>query len=186
MRFPMPDLNNLSSEQQALVDRIVSGPRGGLRGPFLALLHHPPLAMRVQAVGEHLRYSASIDQSLIELVILTTARRWNCQYEWFAHSRIAYTSTDLADEVIESVRAGRRPETATAEQKLAYDMAMSLHSSGVLPDDMFESCQRMFGVQGVLDLICTCGYYTTIAMVLNVAQIPLPEDAPEQYLLDRP
>lgn len=186
MRFPMPDMNNLSPEQQALVDHIASGPRGGVRGPFLALMHHPKLAMRVQAVGEHLRYSASIDQSLIELVILTTARRWNCQYEWFAHSRIAYTSTDLTEDVIESIRAGRRPETATQEQKLAYDMAVSLHANGVLPDDMFAACQRMFGVQGVLDLICTCGYYTTIAMVLNVAQIPLPDDAPEQYQLDRP
>lgn len=185
MRFPSLDMNHLDPQQQALVDHIANGPRGGIRGPFLALLHHPQLAMRVQAVGEHLRFSASVEQELIELVILTTARRWNCQYEWFAHSRIAHTSTALTDEVIEDIRSGRRPETATDKQKLAYDMATSLHANGELSDEMFARCEQMFGVQGVLDLVCTCGYYTTIAMVLNVAKIPLPDDASAQYRLDQ-
>jgi hypothetical protein len=36
-----------------------------------------------------------------------------------------------------------------------------------------------------LDLVGTCGYYTTIALVLKVAQMELPPDAPAQYLLDR-
>jgi hypothetical protein len=28
-----------------------------------------------------------------------------------------------------------------------------------------------------MDLIGLCGYYTLIAMVLNVAQVPIPQDA---------
>lgn len=176
---------HLSAEQQALVDQIASGPRGGIRGPFLALLHHPKLASRVQAVGEHLRYNASVEQELVELVILTTARRWNCQYEWFAHSRIAHTSTDLSETTIEDIRCARRPSDATERQLLAYDMATALHRDGQLSDEMFAKCEEQFGVQGLLDLTCTCGYYTTIAMVLNVAKSELPADAPVQYLLDK-
>lgn len=185
MRFDTLDMDNLSAEQKALAEQIASGPRGGIRGPFLALLHHPKLASRVQAVGEHLRYGASVEQELVELAILTTARRWNCQYEWFAHSRIAHTSTDLTDEVIEDIRQGQRPQSATARQLLAYDMATSLHADGRLSDELFAQCQQAFGVQGVLDLLCTCGYYSMIAMVLNVSDMALPADAQAPYLLDR-
>lgn len=185
MRFETLDMAQLSAEQQILVDQIAGGPRGAIRGPFLALLHHPKLASRVQAVGEHLRYNASVEQELVELVILVTARRWNAQYEWFAHSRIAHTSTSLSHEAIEDVRNRRRPTAATERQLLAYDMAVALHGDGQLSDDMFATCQAAFGVEGFLDLVCTCGYYTTIALVLNVAQMELPTDAPTQYLLDR-
>jgi len=186
MRFPVINMDQLSPEQQALVDQISQGPRGGVRGPFLPLLHHPELAMCVQAVGEHLRYRASIDQSLIELAILVTAKRWNCQYEWFAHSRIAHTTTDLPHDVIEAVRQGKSPSSANAHQMLVYELASTLHADGRLSDDLFDSAVQAFGYPGVLDLISTCGYYTTIGMVLNVAQIPLPDDADPQYCLDRP
>lgn len=186
MRFPAVNMDQLSPEQQALVDQISAGPRGGVRGPFLPLLQHPELATRVQALGEHLRYRASIDQSLIELAILVTARRWNCQYEWFAHSRIAHTTTDLAHDVIEAVRQGMPPSSATAHQLLVYELASTLHTDGRLPDRLFNAAVQAFGYPGVLDLICTCGYYTTIGMVLNVAQIPLPDDADPRYCLDRP
>lgn len=185
MRFPAIDLSSLNPQQQAVVDQITQGPRGGIRGPFLPLLHHPELAMRVQAMGEQLRYKASIPQSFIELVILVTARRWNCQYEWFAHSRIAHTTTDLPHEVIEAVRQRQRPQTATPEQLLAYDIACALHADGQLSDALFNAGVAAFGHSGVLDLIGTCGYYTMIGLVLNVAQIPLPDDAPVQYRLDR-
>jgi len=185
MRFPLPDMTNLSAQQKAMVEHIAGGPRGGLRGPFLALLHHPELGMRVQAVGEHLRYNAEVPQSLVELVILVTARHWDCQYEWFAHSRIAHTSTDLGHDVIEDIRQGKRPENATPEQKLAYDLAVNLHRDGKLPDDLLKQCMESFGMKGLLDLVCTCGYYTTIAHVLNTAQIPVPDDADPQFLLDR-
>lgn len=186
MRFPAINMDQLSPEQKALVDQITQGPRGGIRGPFLPLLHHPELGMRVQAVGEQLRYRASIDQSLIELAILVTARRWDCQYEWFAHSRIAHTTTNLPHEVIEAVRQRQVPATANTEQRLVYEVASTLHAEGRLPDSLYEAAIRAFGHQGLLDLICTCGYYTTIGMVLNVARIPLPDDADPQYCLDRP
>lgn len=183
MRFSQIDYEAMSVAQKDVYDQLAQGPRAGVRGPFLALLHHPDLAQRVQALGEHLRYRASVDQSLIELVILTTAKHWDCAYEWFAHSRIAHTTTDLGEQTIEDIRLGQVPQSATQAERLAYDLATSLHQKGRLSDELFAACRDAFGLDGVLDLICTCGYYTTIAMVLNVAQSELPEDAPLKYQL---
>ena len=84
----------LTPEQRKVYEAIASGPRGGVRGPFLALLHVPELADRIQHLGELIRYNTSLGRKLSELAIIVTARGLRCQYEWFAHSKICllYTS----------------------------------------------------------------------------------------------
>ena len=57
----------------------MAGPRGGVRGPFNALLRSPVLADRVQKLGEFLRFESSIPARLNEFAILITARHWNAQ-----------------------------------------------------------------------------------------------------------
>jgi len=76
----------MTPRQTEVAAAIASGPRGSIRGPFLALIHHPDLADKVQSLGEHLRYGAKISPANIEFVVLIVARHMNCQYEWFASS----------------------------------------------------------------------------------------------------
>ena len=50
----LPDiLGSLEAEAKKVYDRIASK-RGRIGGPFAALMHHPPPAERVAAVGEYL------------------------------------------------------------------------------------------------------------------------------------
>jgi 4-carboxymuconolactone decarboxylase len=48
MRFSILDPERMSGAQKRAYDAIVSGPRGGARGPFNVLLRSPELADRVQ------------------------------------------------------------------------------------------------------------------------------------------
>ena len=73
-RLPMPAPAELTAEQLAAVEQIVSGPRGTINGPFVPLLRSPELMTRVQMVGEYLRFSSVLDDDLVELVILLVAR----------------------------------------------------------------------------------------------------------------
>ena len=50
-RLPEFDETKLTEAQKAVYERISSGPRGGVRGPFKALLQAPELGDLVQAVG---------------------------------------------------------------------------------------------------------------------------------------
>jgi 4-carboxymuconolactone decarboxylase len=173
-RFPVVAPGDYSDAQRALADAISGGARGGVRGPFLVLMHHPALAQHIQALGEHLRFGTGIPQALVEIAVLVTARRWTCQYEWVAHERIG-RKEGVPDHVIAAIAAGRRPEPMTADQALVHDVAQAAHAGGELPDALFAAAEARFGKAGVLDLLALCGYYAMLAMVLNTARPTLPD-----------
>jgi 4-carboxymuconolactone decarboxylase len=173
-RFPLVPPDSYTDAQRVLAAEIAGGPRGGVRGPFLALMHNPALAQRVQALGEHLRFGTGIDPALVEVAVLVTARRWTCQYEWVAHARLA-RNAGLPETIIAAIAEGRRPEAMTPDQALVHDVAMAAHASGDLPDALFAAAEARFGKAGVLDLLALCGYYAMLAMVLNTARPPLPD-----------
>ena len=50
-RFKELQPSEMTEAQRKSYDGIISGPRGGARGPFNALLRSPDLADRVQRVG---------------------------------------------------------------------------------------------------------------------------------------
>ncbi|HEV7267889.1 MAG TPA: carboxymuconolactone decarboxylase family protein [Falsiroseomonas sp.] len=173
-RFPPVAAEAMTEAQRTLVAEIAGGPRGGVRGPFLALLHNPPLAQRIQALGEHLRFGTGLPNQLVELAVLVTARRWTCQYEWVAHSRIA-RNQGLADHIIAAIAEGRRPDPMSADEALVHEIAMAAHATGDLPDALFARAEARFGRGGILDLLGLCGYYAMLAMILNTARPALPE-----------
>jgi len=173
-RFPAIPPERMSPEQRAVADAIAGGPRGGLRGPFNALLRSPVLADRFQRVGEYLRFNSSIPPALNEFAILITAREWSAQYEWYAHHRLAMQA-GLSPAIAQAVAEGCRPEGMSEDEALVYDFCTELHRTRTVSDATFERAKARFGEQGVVDLIGVSGYYVAVAMVLNVAQVPLPE-----------
>ncbi|MFZ4410173.1 MAG: hypothetical protein ACOYOH_22705, partial [Paracraurococcus sp.] len=68
-RLPPIPAEAMTPEQKRVVEGIVSGPRGGLRGPFPAMLRSPEVAERFQKLGEYLRFNSSIPTALNELAI---------------------------------------------------------------------------------------------------------------------
>ena len=135
VRFPILTPEEMSPRQKEVSAAIAGGPRGGIRGPFLALIHNPELANRVQQLGEHLRYGNTLSLAHIELIVLTVARHWNCQYEWFAHERIARSTTDLADGIIKALALGQTPPNMTAEQNTSRQVFWSRGRVGCLGTD---------------------------------------------------
>ncbi|MBW8268938.1 carboxymuconolactone decarboxylase family protein [Caldovatus aquaticus] len=173
-RFPPIPPERMSPEQRAVAEAIASGPRGSLRGPFNALLRSPVLADRFQRLGEYLRFRSAIPPALNELAILIAAREWTAQYEWYAHHRLAMQA-GLSPAIAEAIAQGRRPEGMSEDEALVYDFCTELHRTRTVSDATFERARARFGEQGVVDLIGVSGYYVAVAMVLNVAQVPLPE-----------
>lgn len=175
-RFEVIQRDQMSTRQREVADAIASGPRGALKGPFLVLIHNPELASHLQALGEHLRFGTGLPQHLVEIAILATARRWSCDYEWAAHSRIA-REAGLRDEVIEAVAGRTKPQHLEPDEALLLDFADETVWQGSPSDASFNAVVARFGHATTLDLLAVCGYYTLLAFVLNTARLPLPAGA---------
>ena len=165
----------MSAAQREVAALITAGPRGEVRGPFIALLHNPAIARHLQALGEQLRWKSKLPPHLVELAVLITARRWTCQHEWFMHEQLARKS-GLEVAIINAIRERREPP-AKGDEALVYAFCRDAHAGGRVSDENFEAVRARFGLDGAVELLVLSGYYTMMAMVLNTAGLPLPGDA---------
>jgi len=179
-RFPELTRDQMTDAQKRAYDGIVSGPRGGARGPFNVLLRSPELADTVQRVGAHLRFASSLPARLNELAIIINARFWGSKYEWHAHRPLAITA-GLSDAIADDLAQGTRPRGMKADEAVVYEFCTALHQKHFVDDALFARAKETLGEQGVVDLIGVSGYYTLVSMVLNVAEIPLPPGVPSPW-----
>src|SRR4051794_28066386 len=187
-RFQIIPPDQMNAEQKKLFETIVAGPRsqnyGGdavnrvqRGGPFNTWMRSPELGLRLQAVGEFVRFKTSIPQRLNELAILITAREWTSQYEWHAHHALAMKA-GLDPAIADDIAAGKRPANMKDDEAAVYDFCVELHRSRKVSDANFQRVKTLFGEQGAVELIGVSGYYTAVSMTLNVAQVPIPDGKP--------
>ena len=175
-RFAELDEAALTDEQRQVRDAILAGPRGGMRGPFKALLRSPGLFDTAQRLGAYVRFRSSLPRMLNELAILLTARHWTAQYEWYAHHKLAMAA-GLPPAIAAAIAEGRRPEGMSEEMAAVHDFVGALLRTGAVPDAGFEAVRARFGEAGVVDLIGAVGYYSLVSMVLNVDRVRVPGGA---------
>jgi len=172
-RFPAIPPEQWNEAQKQVAASIASGPRGEVRGPFLALLRSPGLAQTVQQVGEYLRFKCPLDRRIAEMSTLMAARHWTQQYEWQSHYKHAMKA-GLNPAIAEAIAEGRRPTGMATDEEALYDMLTEvLHNQSVC-DATYARALGVFGEQGVIELVAIAGYYAMLAMILNVGRKALP------------
>lgn len=172
-RLPPIDTASMNAEQKRVYDAIAGGPRGGVRGPFLALLHVPDLADRIQNVGEYLRFNTGFGSRLNEMAILMTARHFTCNYEWHAHEPFARKG-GLAQDIIEAIRERRRPATMQDDEAAIHDFVSELLGKGKVSDAAYQRVAKLWGTKGPVELAGVVGYYIMIAMTLLAHDVQIP------------
>ena len=170
---PIPKDKMTDAQKKALEEVMASRGAGGAEGPFVPMLRSPELMNRLQTLGEYVRFHNSIGTKLTEFVILLTARQWTQQYEYNAHQPLALKA-GLNQEIISAITEGRRPTGMAADEEIVYDFCTELRQNQSVSDATYARAVSKFGEQGVIDLTGLVGYYTTLAMIMNVARSPLP------------
>jgi 4-carboxymuconolactone decarboxylase len=175
-RFRPLTWSELTPAQQTMVNDLLAGRRASLGGPFNAFLRSPDMGNLAQKLGEHVRFRSSLPSRLNEMAILMTARWWLSQYEWYAHESLALKA-GLSAGLIDALRQGRRPARMQADEAIVFAFCSDLRERRRVSDATFQEAVKLFGEQGVMDLIATMGYYDLVSMTLNVDRYPLPAGA---------
>ncbi|WP_423456713.1 carboxymuconolactone decarboxylase family protein [Ottowia sp. VDI28] len=177
--FPADDMNNA---QRAVLEKIVSGPRGKIQGPLRAALHNAELAERWQALGAILRYETSLPPRLSELAILVTGRACQSPFEWYAH-RIEGEKAGIEAPILEALLAQQEPPGMSLDDAVIWRYATELNRHKSVSDATYQAVVERFSVRTVVELTALIGYYTMVAMTLNCHEIPLPEGVEPAFAL---
>lgn len=182
-RFAPIETDRMTPQQRAVAQALTEGPRGGIRGPFHALLRNPRLADRVRSLGDSVRFENSLPAQLREFVILLVARFWSARYEWHAHSKIA-AELGVPQEVIDAIGRGRVPASMTPDHALLHRFCMELLQDKDVSDATYAQAEARFGEVALLDVLCTAGYFSFVSLILNTIRQPVPEGGAELPPLD--
>ena len=174
---PIPD-DKLTDRQKELMESIRSGPRGRVSqsGPFGVYMHAPDFGDLTQKLGAHCRYKTGVPPRLSEFAILCTARQWRAQYEWHAHAAIA-EKAGVAPETIRDVKAGRAPKKAKKDERAIYDFVLELFKTKRVSERTYKRVNAVLGDVATVELVGILGYYSLVAMMLDVFNVTLPEGA---------
>jgi 4-carboxymuconolactone decarboxylase len=166
--------DELTPEQKAFVNSILSGPRRGIDGALGIMMVSPVLGDLAQKAIAYARFNPTVPPKLNELAILIGARTWSAQYAWYAHHRAALNA-GLPAEVIDAIQAGKRPAAMSADVEAVYNFSTELLTTKQVSDATLRTAKATLGGdKGVIDLVGTLGFYQFAAMLMNVDRLPLP------------
>ncbi len=173
---PIGEAAYSQAQRDALAD--FKATRGvGFSGPWHVFIRSPELLTHAQRMGEYLRYRCSLSGRLSEIAILLVAREWTQDYEFGAHRPMA-VKAGVADATIDAIREGRRPERLGDDEQLVWDFVTEILRTRRVSDTTYARAATRFGEQGVVDLAGIVGYYSLLALTMNVARTPPPDGEP--------
>lgn len=147
--------------------------RGGLIGPFNAWMYAPVPGVAAAQLGEALRFSSSLADNLRELITVTVAAHWRCNFEMWAHRGFAIDA-GVDQAAIDALQRGERPDLADPVEALVVDAGRELLTAGRLGEERYADAVGHLGERGVVEMVTLVGYYSLVALNLNAFEVSLP------------
>ena len=175
-RYPVINPANFTPQQKQFAEEMMKPPRNGNAnnpGPFRVYFRSPEFGMHAIEMSDYLRWGTGLDERLVELAILISARNWNSSYIWRAHYPAAVRG-GLDPSVGADIAAGRRPTKMKADEALIYDFLTQIYRDKDVSDQTFNAMKAKYGEKGVTDIFGLAAYYGITAMALITAKQPVP------------
>ena len=190
MRLPRLTPAELDDTQRALREQILGGPRGSgpqhfplvhddgsLTGPFGVMLHEPALGRPLQELGSAIRYATGRSDRVREIAILAVAAATGSAFEAYAHERVG-RAVGLTEDELAALADGSFASTDPHE-RAAHALCRHLLDGGPaahLDDAGYASYADALGTTTMTELVVLVGYYRTLADLLAVHDVGLPEE----------
>ena len=62
------------------------------------------------------------------------------------------------------------------DEEIVHRFCTELLQTGRVSDPSFDEALALLGEGGVVELVCTVGYYSLVAFMVNVDRQPVPDD----------
>jgi 4-carboxymuconolactone decarboxylase len=61
------------------------------------------------------------------------------------------------------------------DEAVIFELSAALFADGRVPDALYDRALAVLGEPGLIDVVCAVGYYSTLAMIMNVVRTALPD-----------
>jgi 4-carboxymuconolactone decarboxylase len=97
--------------------------------------------------------------------------KWHSIYPTNAHERAGKAAGLPADKV-EALQSGQSASFSDMREQVVYEMATCLSNSRWVSRGLFDHAVQALGHEGITDVICLMGFYTSVAMTLAFYDVP--------------
>jgi 4-carboxymuconolactone decarboxylase len=157
----------------------VPGPRGGgadVPKVYKALANSPYL---VKLLSEHARYVITISPFLLtharvrQFASITVSRRLSCEYSWRGQWPVSERAGITLSEynALLDINSSKTNPIFNEQERSVIAFADSMTMSANVDDITFDSIQRNFGNEGIVEMTMLCGFYIMLCSSLNTLRI---------------
>jgi 4-carboxymuconolactone decarboxylase len=179
-RIPLIETKDtIAPEHYEIYDAIVKS-RGAVRGSFPALLHIPPIADHTARLGGYIRFESKLNPRIKGLAVLVAMRELECRHEWSAQVRNA-EKNGMSRAIVETVHQRKPPSDFAEDDAAIVSYVQELLRAHRVSEPTFQSLLSRLGVQALVELTATIGYYAMVSCTINAFELASdhqPEDFP--------
>lgn len=157
--LPLP-VEDRDDDVQALLDKF--GPKPNV---YTTMARRPDLFGTCIPLGQALR-GGRLAARERELVILRTAWRCGCTYQWGAHARQA-RAEGMDDADLARITEGPDANGWQANDRALLTAADELHEQARISDTTWSALAANYDDGDLIEITMMCGYYHLIAYFLN-------------------
>jgi len=176
---PIPTEKMTDAQKKAVADYKALRNTELTAPPWTVLLRVPDLVVPSLQLRLHNQQNSALSPKLTEMAILIAARHLTNSFEFNAHHTLA-VKAGLGADVIAAIAEGRRPDRMAEDEAILHDFCMELLQTKGVSDGTYARALATFGEAGVVEAAALEGYYTFLAMVMNVARSPTPANATQK------
>lgn len=162
------DSNALNPHDKALYETMVAKRKqegAPFGGPYAALMNHPALCEKVEALGFYLKFEGHLPREVYQFVVLAVAKATGAEFEWKDHVKHAL-SAGLTEEIIEALRLNGAENQQFPEP---YGLVAEILTATLVWKNIPEKTQNQaiekFGKCGFVEIVVLSGFYQMFSAI---------------------
>ena len=141
-------------------------------GPYRFLLNDPILTEYIERLGFYYKYEGRLPRDVFQFLVLGFAKQAGIEFIWRDHIEPA-REAGLPDRVIKALERGDK-QLGEPYDRVRELMGYAFRYKSI-PKALQDQIIADFGLDGLLELVTLCGFYTMIGMINNCFDVPMPD-----------
>jgi len=167
-RLPSIKREDLTADGKRVWD-IVVGPDVKIPqlGPVGISFYSPAIAEQMNYLNDYLRKQSILGRRMTELTIIVAGREMNHQFEWAAHSPQALRE-GVDQSIIDVVKYDKALSGLGEKDATAVRFGRELFRDKKVSSETFAQAVKLFGRQGIVEMVGIMGNYYMVSLMLDV------------------